>query len=483
MLHVHWHRSSPKPGFQGTSSWWPSTTRLPTTRLPTTRLTASLSDNSEEEPLELPTWNWSGSDVFTPLDDRHDRPPLALPALPGQRRQVVLVRHGQSTWNARSRIQGSSNFSVLTEEGLKQAESSAKVLEDWCFETMYVSPLTRALQTANIVWGGRSGSVHTLPALREIDLYSFQGLDKSAGRSLYPTIYEAWQRNPTEFEIDGHKPVNELWYRASLAWREILGHDAHGPKFARILVVAHNAVNQALLATALGLGSTFFRRLTQSNAAFSVLEFDLDPKGDSSLPNVKVERLNYSPQGPFLAHGHSNWSAQKGGGSSLDRLVLVSGDANSAPVTSSLRMITEDWRIDDIIPLVAVGTPAEQAADVITALQASLSTPRTASGRIVLAVAAPNACQLVLEKCLGASLEVAGLGASFTMSEGGVTVINYLRTAQSVNQGNLLCTNYTNTLQQHVDALDASLPSKQVGSKSGKPQSTQSTVRERRKRQ
>lgn len=478
-VHGCWYTPKLCPDVK-TFSWQPKT-RLPKTRLPKTRLPASFSDDSEEEPLELPTWNWSGSDVFTPLDDRHDHPPVALPALPGQRRQVVLVRHGQSTWNARSRIQGSSNFSVLTEQGLKQAESSAKVLEDWCFDTMYVSPLTRALQTANIVWGGRSGSVHTLPALREIDLYSFQGLDKSAGRSLYPTTYEAWQRNPTEFEIDGHKPVNELWYRASLAWREILGQDAHqGPsKFARILVVAHNAVNQALLATALGLDSTFFRRLTQSNAAFSVLEFDWD----SSLPNVKVERLNYSPQGPFLAFGNSNWSAQKGA-SSMDRLVLVSGDANSAPVTSSLRMITEDWRIDDIIPLVAVGSPAEQAADVITALQASLSTPRTANGRIVLAVAAPSACQLVLEKCLrGTSFEVSGLGASFTMSEGGVTVINYLRTAQSVSQGNLLCTNYTLSLQQHVDAPDVPLPSgKRSGSKSGKPQSTQSTVRERRKR-
>lgn len=35
------------------------------------------------------------------------------------------------------------------------------------------------------------------------------------------------------------------------------------------MVVAHNAVNQALICTALGLGPEKFRRLLQSNAAYS----------------------------------------------------------------------------------------------------------------------------------------------------------------------------------------------------------------------
>lgn len=59
---------------------------------------------------------------------------LALPASPAHaqppkpRRRVVLVRHGQSTWNARNRIQGSSNFSVLTELGVEQAQAARKLV-------------------------------------------------------------------------------------------------------------------------------------------------------------------------------------------------------------------------------------------------------------------------------------------------------------------------------------------------------------------
>ena len=65
--------------------------------------------------------------------------------------------------------------------------------------------------------------------------------------------------------------VRELWYRASLAWREVL----HSKALRSCgLLVAHNAVNQALLCTALGLPPCFFRRFSQSNAAFTVLDFD-----------------------------------------------------------------------------------------------------------------------------------------------------------------------------------------------------------------
>lgn len=65
-------------------------------------------------------WMWTGSDEFSGLGDRKDEPPLALPHLRGSTR-MVLVRHGQSTWNARNRIQGSSNFAVLTDLGKEQA--------------------------------------------------------------------------------------------------------------------------------------------------------------------------------------------------------------------------------------------------------------------------------------------------------------------------------------------------------------------------
>ena len=68
-----------------------------------------------------------------------------------------------------------------------------------------------------------------------------------------------------------------------------------------------HAVIQALLSTALGLPPSFFRRFSQSNAAFTVLEFrqDEDDEGEGEgdqeqqleagaarVPRVLVERMN-----------------------------------------------------------------------------------------------------------------------------------------------------------------------------------------------
>jgi hypothetical protein len=66
---------------------------------------------------------WTGSDAFTQYGDRVDAPPLPLPPIT-TRRRVVLVRHGQSTWNAEGRIQGSSDLSSLTPKGVAQAETT-----------------------------------------------------------------------------------------------------------------------------------------------------------------------------------------------------------------------------------------------------------------------------------------------------------------------------------------------------------------------
>ena len=70
-----------------------------------------------------------------------------------------------------------------------------------------------------------------------------------------------------------------------MAWQDILGN----ADVKSALVVAHNAVNQALLNTALDLPPSFFRRLLQSNAATSVIDFQ--PNGDKP-PTRTIDRMN-----------------------------------------------------------------------------------------------------------------------------------------------------------------------------------------------
>ena len=82
----------------------------------------AISAETEED-----VYTWTGQDEFDKLNDRVDARPLPLPPIKSAKR-VALVRHGQSTWNAQGRVQGSSNLSYLTKKGESQAETTQQLV-------------------------------------------------------------------------------------------------------------------------------------------------------------------------------------------------------------------------------------------------------------------------------------------------------------------------------------------------------------------
>ena len=308
-------------------------------------MSARASSSSSSSSREGNGGGGAWEDCFSALRDREDLPPMSLPRVTTPKR-VVLVRHGQSTWNACGRMQGSSDYSRLTEKGRSQAETTALLLQSEHFDAVYSSPLSRATETATIVWGSRRKKdepppLQLVPGLREIDLYSFQGLLKDEARRDFPAQYRMWKSSAENFDIDGHVPVRELWRRASRVWHELLmrDHGEDGVDRSRddlssggmednrrehdapenILVVAHNAVNQALIGTALGLKPSHFRRLVQSNAAATVLSVIPTENGE---PRTVLDGLNETPEMPLHAAAGA-------------RVVLVC-DGSSTSFTSSI---------------------------------------------------------------------------------------------------------------------------------------------------
>ena len=62
--------------------------------------------------------------------------------------RVILVRHGQSSYNIEGRIQGRLDASVLTQTGKNTARQVGEALQSLKFDAIYSSPLQRAKQTA-----------------------------------------------------------------------------------------------------------------------------------------------------------------------------------------------------------------------------------------------------------------------------------------------------------------------------------------------
>jgi 2,3-bisphosphoglycerate-dependent phosphoglycerate mutase len=66
--------------------------------------------------------------------------------------KLVLVRHGESTWNKENRFTGWVDVG-LSEQGIKEASDAGKALkaEGFNFKVAYTSYLTRAIKTLNLI--------------------------------------------------------------------------------------------------------------------------------------------------------------------------------------------------------------------------------------------------------------------------------------------------------------------------------------------
>jgi 2,3-bisphosphoglycerate-dependent phosphoglycerate mutase len=80
---------------------------------------------------------------------------------------LVLVRHGESNWNALHLVQGQDDRATLTSRGRRQAAAVADDLRSNDFDLIVSSDLQRARETAQIIAGTLGLHVEYEPALRE----------------------------------------------------------------------------------------------------------------------------------------------------------------------------------------------------------------------------------------------------------------------------------------------------------------------------
>ncbi|MEC8722525.1 MAG: 2,3-bisphosphoglycerate-dependent phosphoglycerate mutase, partial [Candidatus Thermoplasmatota archaeon] len=63
---------------------------------------------------------------------------------------LVLIRHGQSIWNAENRFTGWVDVG-LSEKGIEEAKDAGRLLQDVQFDAVFASGLIRAQRTADII--------------------------------------------------------------------------------------------------------------------------------------------------------------------------------------------------------------------------------------------------------------------------------------------------------------------------------------------
>lgn len=169
-------------------------------------------------------------------------------------RRLVLLRHGQTEWNAGSRMQGQLDTD-LTELGRQQAVAAAEVLAKRQPLLVVSSDLRRALDTATAL-GDRSGlPVLIDERLRETHLGDWQGLTHLEVDALAPGARLAW-RDDARWAPHGGESRVDVAERSSPVVTELLDSQ---PEWGAdgsdrpIVLVAHGGLIAALAAALLGL--------------------------------------------------------------------------------------------------------------------------------------------------------------------------------------------------------------------------------------
>ncbi len=160
----------------------------------------------------------------------------STPPDPGAARTLLLLRHGQTSWNAAGRAQGHLEVG-LDELGLAQAGAMAGYLAGQGPAALWSSDLVRARQTCGYL-EATTGLVATYDhRLREYDVGLRQGLTSEELAERHPDVYRAWVAEPGR-PVPGAESAADVAKRLVPALRECL--DALAPGQVGI-VVSHGA--------------------------------------------------------------------------------------------------------------------------------------------------------------------------------------------------------------------------------------------------
>jgi len=183
--------------------------------------------------------------------------------------RLILVRHGETSWNKQRRIQGSRSNTQLNETGYEQADRIAAVLKQQRIDAIYSSPLRRAVNTAQTLAGACGLQVRTVPELQEIDAGDLDGLSEKEMGEGHMAFWKEWRKGDPSLHLPGGESLDDLQKRVWWAVERILERHTDDT----VAVVGHLFTNLVIICKALGLDLHNIRRLRLATASISIVEF------------------------------------------------------------------------------------------------------------------------------------------------------------------------------------------------------------------
>ncbi len=235
---------------------------------------ASIADGVQLESLNLASHltEISGSPL-PPVRKSHNGP------------RLLLVRHGETEWNRQKRFQGQIDV-PLNNNGHAQARRASEFLAKVKIDKAFSSPMLRPKDTAlEILSKHPQIKLELFDELKEISHGLWEGKFEHEIEAEFPGQLAVWQTQPETVQMPEGENLQQVWDRVAVIWQKIV---ESVPAGETALVVAHDAVNKAILSLLFGFDPDKFWVFKQGNGGVSVIDYPEGAEGKAILQSGNI---------------------------------------------------------------------------------------------------------------------------------------------------------------------------------------------------
>ncbi len=181
--------------------------------------------------------------------------------------RFYLIRHGETDWNKQGRYQGCTNIQ-LNESGQEQAYLLGERFKYLPLDAVYVSPLDRAVATAEPVARSHGLELIRDAHFQEINFGEWEGHTIAELSEKFGRAYTDFFANPFAHPVPGEGSFQNAMKRA-LEGFDILEKRHRGQNVA---IISHGGLLRVMLVGLLGMGDDFYRQTWMTNTSITMLD-------------------------------------------------------------------------------------------------------------------------------------------------------------------------------------------------------------------
>ena len=184
--------------------------------------------------------------------------------------RLYIIRHGETEWNKVKRLQGQTDI-PLAEEGIRLARETGAGMKDEPIDLVISSPLTRAVQTAQLLTEGRKVPILKDDRIIEISFGDWEGQCIFDSEVLPQEFRRLFYEDPLHCICPpGGETFDEVRKRTGEFYQSLLKNPEYADK--NILISTHGAASRCLLTQFYEDKDDIWRGGVPKNCAVTIVE-------------------------------------------------------------------------------------------------------------------------------------------------------------------------------------------------------------------